>query len=250
MMLTLHEYERRFFPHRLALHHLLCYHIDLCGNSQKGYLGFYAHPFMTCHFCCCQAWTQAHRRWVLPLVVLAQPLSRKLLCSTPGGTRIKGKSNQGFNGEDLDINLGCHQVYPWCISTTPGWQNEGGWEQDTFIGKRQVSSGQGRTLRWKISLQPHLEQGQMPPVEKSHGTGRCFFSLLQMGANSSRTTPLNKNWDNFDPQGLKIPYIWGFFALRDDLTCPERYSLLGHLINRSTPVIRANLNTLWFKFQL
>ena len=121
MMLTLHEYERRFFPHRLALHHLLCYHIDLCGNSQKGYLGFYAHPFMTCHFCCCQAWTQAHRRWVLPLVVLAQPLSRKLLCSTPGGTRIKGKSNQGFNGEDLDINLGCLQVYPWCISTTPGW---------------------------------------------------------------------------------------------------------------------------------
>ena len=103
-MLTLHEYERQFFPHRLALHHLLCYHIDLCGNSQKGYLGFYAHPFMTCHFCGCQAWTQAHRRWMLPLVVLARPLSGKLLCSTPGDTRIKGKSNQGFNGEDLDIN--------------------------------------------------------------------------------------------------------------------------------------------------
>ena len=49
-MLTLHEYERLFFPHRLALHHLLCYHIDLCGNSQKGYHGFSIHPFMTCRF--------------------------------------------------------------------------------------------------------------------------------------------------------------------------------------------------------
>ena len=33
-----------------------------------------------------------------------------------------------------------------------------------------------------------------------------LFSFLQMGANSSRTTPLKrilKNWDNFDPQSLK-----------------------------------------------
>ena len=32
---------------------------------------------------------------------------------TPGGIRNK----QGFNGEELDISLGCHQVYPWCITT-------------------------------------------------------------------------------------------------------------------------------------
>ena len=31
------------------------------------------------------------------------------------------KSGKGFNGEELDINLGCHQVYPWCISTPPRW---------------------------------------------------------------------------------------------------------------------------------
>ena len=36
---------------------------------------------------------------------------------TPGGIRDK----QGFNGEELDITLGCHQVYPWCISTLSGW---------------------------------------------------------------------------------------------------------------------------------
>ena len=31
------------------------------------------------------------------------------------------KSDKRFNGEELDINLICHQVYPWCISTLPWW---------------------------------------------------------------------------------------------------------------------------------
>ena len=31
------------------------------------------------------------------------------------------KLDKGFNDEELDINLGCHQVYPWCISTLPLW---------------------------------------------------------------------------------------------------------------------------------
>ena len=65
---------------------------------------------MTCHLYCYEECAQVHRSWVLPLVVLAQQASGKLLCPTPGGAGIKGKSNQGFNGEDLDINLGCHQV--------------------------------------------------------------------------------------------------------------------------------------------
>ena len=41
---------------------------------------------------------------------------------TPGG--IRGK--QGFNGEELDTSLGCHQVYLWCISTPPQWENREG----------------------------------------------------------------------------------------------------------------------------
>ena len=36
---------------------------------------------------------------------------------TLGG--IRGK--QGFKGEELDITQGCHQVYPWCISTPSQW---------------------------------------------------------------------------------------------------------------------------------
>ena len=35
--------------------------------------------------------------------------------STPGG--IRGK--QGSNDEKLDTSLGCHQVYPQCISIYP-----------------------------------------------------------------------------------------------------------------------------------
>ena len=55
----------------------------------------------------------------------------------------------------------------------------------------------------KICLQPHVGQGGTPLVERW-----CWslFSLLQMGASNSSLTPLNcilKNWDRFDPQGLK-----------------------------------------------
>ena len=50
----------------------------------------------------------------------------------------------------------------------------------------------------------------MPPVERSHSCGCRFFSFLQIGASSSRTTSLKfilKNWDKFDPQSLKT-HIW------------------------------------------
>ena len=31
------------------------------------------------------------------------------------------KPDKVLNGEELDINLGRHQLYPWCISTRPQW---------------------------------------------------------------------------------------------------------------------------------
>ena len=36
LALTLHEHKRLFFPHRLALHHLLCYHIDFMWQLSEG----------------------------------------------------------------------------------------------------------------------------------------------------------------------------------------------------------------------
>ena len=33
----------------------------------------------------------------------------------------KGKSNEDLGGKELEINLGCHQIYPLCFSTLPQW---------------------------------------------------------------------------------------------------------------------------------
>ena len=69
--------------------------------------------------------------------------------------------------ERLPYQLSMVVAVPTMVTTGDG--------ESGFDSGGQVSSGQGRKLRWKISLQPHLEQGQTPPVEKSHGTGHCFF---------------------------------------------------------------------------
>ena len=130
------------------------------------------------------------------------------------------KSDKGFNDEELDINLVCHQVYPWCISTLPQWQNGEGQQWDTCVSKRQVNSSQERKLRWKTYLHHHLKQGEMPLVEKAAG---CCFSLLQMEANNFSLTALNcilKNWDKFDPQSLKKTCV----IFLCDTACP-RYPL-------------------------
>ena len=63
----------------------------------------------------------------------------------------------------------------------------------------------------------------------------AFFSLLQMGANNSNLTPLNcilKNWDRFDPQGLKKTHLdylcdttWPWYPLEDGEWWPVGGSL-------------------------
>ena len=42
--------QKSLFPCWPSLHHLFCYHIYWCGDTQKGHLGFYVHPFMICQF--------------------------------------------------------------------------------------------------------------------------------------------------------------------------------------------------------
>ena len=84
----------------------------------------------------------------------------------------------------------------------------------------------------KICLQPHVGQGGTPLVERW-----CWslFSLLQMGASNSSLTPLNcilKNWDRFDPQGLKKTHLvflchtaWPRYPLEDGEWWPVGGSL-------------------------
>ena len=95
------------------------------------------------------------------------------------------------------------------IKSTPGTSpphlggRTGRDEYGARVGKGQTKSDQERKGWCKVCLHPHLEQGGTPLVEKWPWS---LFSLLQMGANNSSLTPLNcilKNWDRFDPQGLK-----------------------------------------------
>ena len=86
----------------------------------------------------------------------------------------------------------------------------------------RLSPTRKEKLQCKVCLHPHLEQGGMPPVERWHWS---LFSLLQMGANNSSLTPLTcilKNWDRFDPQGLKKTHLvflcdtaWPWYPLED-----------------------------------
>ena len=52
------------------------------------------------------------------LAVLAWEAFQKVTLIAPW---VASEAGKGSNGEDLDSSLGCHQVYPWCISTSPVW---------------------------------------------------------------------------------------------------------------------------------
>lgn len=90
----------------------------------------FVHPFMTYHFYCGQACAQ-NVQWHMEDRCFPSSLS---MGGIPEGyspsLRVtpeeEQKSSQGCNGEELDITLGCHHVYPWCISTQPQWVVEQG----------------------------------------------------------------------------------------------------------------------------
>ena len=91
----------------------------------------------------------------------------------------KKKSGKGFNGEELDFNLGCHQVYP-CASPPhlDGRTRRG--EEGACVGKGQTKSDREGKLQGKVSLHPHLEQGGMAPVKKkkkAKAVDATIFSL-------------------------------------------------------------------------
>ena len=145
---------------------------------------------------------------------------------TLGG--IRGK--KGFNSEELDISLGCHlplvHLHPTSVVEL------GGMSMAPASVRDRLSPTREGNLLHKVCLHPHLEQGGKPPVERW-----CWsiFSLLQMGANNSSLTPLNcilKNWDRFDPQGLKKTHLvflcdtaWPRYPLEDG----ERWPVGGSL---------------------
>ena len=83
----------------------------------------------------------------------------------------------------------------------------GGTSRSPVSVRERLSSTREGKLWCKVCLHPHLEQGGTPPVDR--GRWSLFF-LLQMGDNNSSLTLLNcilKNWNRFDPQGLKKTHL-------------------------------------------
>ena len=205
LALKLHEHERLLFPHRLAFYHLLCYHIDSCGNSQKGHLGFSLHPFvtpfLTYSFDCGQEYAQrraaaaaakslqscptlcdpidgspqAHKRRMFPLVVLAWETFQKATLFHPGWHQRK----RGNQGKVLIVR---NWTSIWdAIRPTPGASppllsgRTGRDDSETPVSVRDrlTLAREGSLVE---DLSPHhLERGGTPLVEKSHCTGHCFF---------------------------------------------------------------------------
>ena len=126
------------------------------------------------------------------------------------------------------ISPGWHQVYPLVhLHPASGVEPGGTSETPASIRDRLSPTREGK-LWWRVCLHPHLEQGRMLPVGKSHGCGCRFFPLFQMGASSSKNHSFKmyfKNWDKFDPQSLKKTLLiffcdheWPRYPLEDGNT--------------------------------
>ena len=121
-----------FFPSQASSPSLPLLSHKLVWWHSEGTSWVFVHPFMTYHFYCSQEYaqecSQAYRRKMFPPSSLSLGDILEGYSAPPqGAPEKKGKSSQSFNGEELGINLGCHQVYPWCTSTgrTPASVRDG-----------------------------------------------------------------------------------------------------------------------------
>ena len=154
----------------LAGHHrLFCYHMYWCGDTQHP--GCCSLPYdspLLLQSGCAQKCAPAHGGQTSPRspslggILEGHSVARQVASEKE---KNKKKSGKGFNGEELDFNLGCHQVYP-CASPPhlDGRTRRG--EEGACVGKGQTKSDREGKLQGKVSLHPHLEQGGMAPVKK------------------------------------------------------------------------------------
>ena len=101
----------------------------------------------------------------------------------------KGKSNKGLG--DMELNQsGMPSGLPQ-VHLHPALVVEMGGTSKTPTSIRdELSPTREGKLWWRVCLHPHLEQGRTLPVEKKPWLWMPLFFLLQVGAKSSRTTPL------------------------------------------------------------
>ena len=109
--------QKSLFPHWPAFHHLFCYCLYWCGNTWKEHLSFMLVLVLL--------WSGIYSGLCTGTQVMNVSRSGLSLGGTPEGysdcTLVGIRGKQDFNGEELDISQGCHQVYPWCIPTPSQW---------------------------------------------------------------------------------------------------------------------------------
>ena len=112
---------------------------------------------------------------MLPLLVLAWETFWENYSGPPRvASEEKGKSKKGLRGMQLsqfEMPSGLPLLY---LRPTSMVEPEGTSLAPASVRDRLSLTREGK-LWWKVCLHPHLEQGGMPPVERSHGCGSRFF---------------------------------------------------------------------------
>lgn len=155
--------QKSLFPHWPALHHLFYCLWYLCGDTWKEHLSFMFVLVLLWSGIYSGSCTGTQEMNVSPSSLSLGGILEGYSDYTPGDIRSK----QGFNGKELDISLGCHQVYPWYIFTLPQWQSWEGRVWYLSVRDRLSPTREGK-LWCKVCLHPHLGQGGMLLVERGH----------------------------------------------------------------------------------
>ena len=172
-----------------------CYYISWCGDTQKRHLGFFVHPLITQRFYCGQHCTQecgkAHIRWMLPLVFLAWETFWESYSAPPqGASEEQGKSNNALvvrNQKSIwDAIRSTLGAPPPCLG---GRTQRDDSETPVSVKDRLTPAREGSLVEDLSPSPSRAERDTSGRKKPWHWVP--LFSLLQMGANSSRTTPLN-----------------------------------------------------------
>ena len=123
--LALVTWQQSLFPRWPSLHNCFCFHVYWRGGTQKGHLGccssLYNSPLLLRSGLCSGMYVGTRNTDASPRSPSLGNILGNYSAPPQVASEEMGKSNTGVGGKELDINLGCHQVYPWCISTPPRW---------------------------------------------------------------------------------------------------------------------------------
>ena len=152
-----------------------CHHICRGGDTQ-GHLAV-VRPFVTHHFCCGQCTCHdppGTRKWMPPPVVLAWEAFQKTALLHPEqyqrkqGTQTKVLVVRNWKSTWDAIRSTAVRLHCTSVAELGGASGA-----PALARGRPSLSGEGK-LRWKVRLQPRLEQGGMPPWKEATVVDAAF----------------------------------------------------------------------------